>query len=383
MAGSRTVSTSSLIQCSFVVSCLVYQVVCLTPIMEEETLVWQSNDMGEFVYFRTPIVIRVPNGDLLSFSGAHKTTVSDIDAKGLATRRSKTGGLSWETTKLIFEDVIPILQGYFILGAALVDIETNVTMLLYSHCPHNICAPGVYPTTYIIRSYNSGYTWSKPEDLSIKNPAFANWTWSPGPGYGIQKRLGPAKGRLVVCGHTVSVKQSSELLCCSYSDDHGNSWQIGGCLVGIPYNVPKKTGDFMPDESQIVELPDGALLMNSRNQYHFHCSCRIISRSYDGGLSFPLLNVTVDETLIDPVCDGSVLIHDGIMFFSNPANSKKRENMTLRWSLNYGASWEGALTIFSGGSEYSTLTSIDDNHIGLIYEKNGYKDISFVRIRIH
>ncbi|XP_070533231.1 sialidase-1-like [Ptychodera flava] len=355
---------------------------CLSPQVVGEDVLWHSNE-ANFKYYRSPITVRLPNDDLLAFAGAHKSSVSDINAKGLAMRRSTKAGRYWNPMEIIFED-LSVEEGYLNFGAAVVDHEKNVTMFLYCYCPHRQCGPGVIPANFITRSYDFGYTWSEPEDLSIKNPAFKNWPWCPGPGYGIKKRLAPAKGRLVVCGHTVDRnKQASEILYSIYSDDHGESWKIGGSLVGLPYKVPKRTGDFMPDESQVVELPDGTILMNSRNQFHFHCSCRIISRSFDGGLSFPMLNVSVDTALVDPACDGSVIIHNGIMFFSNPASSRGRENMSVKWSLDYGASWEGSLTIYSGGSEYSTLTPIDDNHIGLLYEKDGYKEISFARIQIH
>ncbi|XP_070538935.1 sialidase-1-like [Ptychodera flava] len=356
--------------------------VSISPKIIDEVVLWQSNEAG-FTYFRIPVVIRIPNGDLLAFSGAHKSSLSDIDAKGLAMRRSTDTGYSWKPMEIIYED-LSVKEGYLNIGAALVDHDKNITMFLYCHCPHRQCGPGVIPANYIIKSHDFGYTWSEPEDLSVKNPAFKNWTWCPGPGYGIQKRFDPAKGRLIVCGHTVDRnKQASEIVYCVHSDDHGSSWQIGGSLVGVPYKVPKKTGDFMPDESQIVELSDGSLLMNSRNQFHFHCLCRIISRSFDGGLSFPMPHVKVDPKLIDPACDGSIIIHKGIMFFSNPASTKGRENMTVRWSLNNGTSWEGALFVFPGNSEYSTLTEIDSNSIGLLYEKNNYKEVSFVKIQIH
>lgn len=89
-----------------------------------------------------------------------------------------------------------------------------------------------------------------------------------------------------------------------------------------------------------------------------------------------------DPTLIDPPCQGSVLVYNGFTFFSNPANSSQRVNMTLRWSSDYGMTWDGSMIVYAGGSEYSCLAPIDINHIGLLYEKDGYKEISFAKIRL-
>ena len=133
---------------------------------------------------------------------------------------------------------------------------------------------------------------------------------------------------------------------------------------------------------QIIELQNGTLLCSVRNELHFHCKCRMWLTSTDGGETFPMKQLRFDPTLIDPPCQGSVLVYNGITFFSNPANTSQRVNMTLRWSTDYGMTWAGSVIVYAGGSEYSCLAPIDINHIGLLYEKDGYKEISFAKIRL-
>ena len=64
----------------------------------------------------------------------------------------------------------------------------------------------------------------------------------------LQKKYAPHKGRLVVCGHSTL---AGDGLFCLLSDDHGKTWRWGGAIKSIPYNLAKKTGDFMPDENQV------------------------------------------------------------------------------------------------------------------------------------
>ena len=59
-----------------------------------------------------------------------------------------------------------------------------------------------------------------------------------------------------------------------------------------------------------------------------------------------------------------------------------RVNTTLRWSTDYGQTWPYALNINTGASGYSCLTSVDDNHIGVLYEK-GIGPLWFVKIQLN
>ena len=120
-----------------------------------------------------------------------------------------------------------------------------------------------------------------------------------------------------------------------------------------------------------------------RNTHWYHCHCRIHANSYDGGETFNPEDIFFDEVLLDPNVCGAMILHGGNLYFANANTKDKRENMTLRWSLDLGASWPGLLQIYPGPSAYPCLSSIDYNHIGLLYEKNNYEQISFVKIRLN
>ncbi|XP_077988349.1 sialidase-1-like [Glandiceps talaboti] len=345
----------------------------LSPTIVEEQIIWTSLREGE-VYYRTPMLTNLPNRDILAFAGARKYSLSDQAPKVLTMRRSRDKGSTWEPTVFLVEDT----KYYFNPGTITVDYEVNSLILLYIHCSL-ICVDSL-PQLFMLRSYDWGYSWGKPVNISTHNPEFYNLSTHPGPGYGIQKRLSPHKGRLVVCGH---IELPYRAMQCVYSDDHGDTWKIGATIFEIPHTLTHKKGDFGMDESTVVELPDGFLMLNSRNNHHYHCNCRAVAISTNGGETFPLESIYYDTTLVDSGCQGTLLLHNDVMFFANPANHSDRINMTLRWSEDYGKTWAGAIVVNPEKSAYSCLSSVDDNHIGLLYEKGGYEEMSFVKIKIH
>ena len=162
-------------------------------------------------------------------------------------------------------------------------------------------------TVWITKSEDDGATWSKPADITrdVKKP---DWTWyATGPGVGIQTK----SGRLVIpCDNQVqgTKAQQSHVI---YSDHGGNSWQIGG-IVGPKCN-----------ESQIVELNSGNLLLNIRSYRGNHC--RLTALSKDGGVTFA--PPVEDQILIEPVCQASIIRYPtqpGCLIFLIPPASSAR-----------------------------------------------------------
>ena len=153
----------------------------------------------------------------------------------------------------------------------------------------------------ITKSIDDGLTWSEPVNISnqVTRP---EWTWvATGPGVSIQLRRGPHKGRLVVpSDHYVMVDEQriahSHMF---YSDDHGETWQLGAAL-------PEHT-----NECQVVELAGGELLLNMRSYWGRVAKVaerdgkRAVARSSNGGATWGGLDF--DGTLIEPVCQASFI----------------------------------------------------------------------------
>ncbi|KAK7138944.1 hypothetical protein R3I93_016150 [Phoxinus phoxinus] len=355
----------------------------INPAVADEQLLWVGGQTGEVHTYRIPLLTFTSQGSLLAFAEARKLSFKDIGAKFIALRRSTDRGATWSPTSFIVDD--GSLADGLNLGSVVVDEETGAVILIYSLCfHHRHCKSS---STMMVQSLDDGFTWSAPRNL---NPQLGVKSFAPGPGFGIQKHHSPAIGRLVVCGHG---SISGDGVFCILSDDHGSTWRYGAELKSIPYNQPKNNLDFDPDECQPVELEDGSIVINVRNNKNYHCRCRMVARSLDGGESLPVEKLVFDHTLEDPAVAAGALEKEGVLYFTNPANSTNRVNLTLRWSLNHGKSWvKDTLKIWAGPSGYSCMTSLkgkeieDHKYIYVIFEKGQidyFESISFVKIDLY
>jgi sialidase-1 len=236
--------------------------------------------------------------------------------------------------------------------------------------------PGIEPTQssqfMAVRSHDDGKTWTQPENWTsqLKNPEW--FLFAPSPGNGITC----SNGLLVIPtqGRDAAGTPFSNL---TWSNNHGKTWTVSS---------PARSNTT---ESAVVELPDGSLMLNSRDnrnrQDKSETNGRAVSITSDLGTHWTVHN-SDHSALPEPVCMGSLISHRlnddrTVLFFSNPHHKSQRKNMTVQMSLDDGATWEKQILLDEEGGAYSSLVMIDDNTLGILYESSR-ADLVFQTIQL-
>ena len=342
-----------------------------------ESILFKSGEEG-YSNYRIPSLITTKDGTLLAFCEARKVNRSDSGNIDLVVKRSEDNGKTWSALSVVWD------AGDDTAGnpCPVVDERTGrIVMLMcwnlgtdHGGALHLGTSKG---TRHVYQTYSDddGLTWSDAKEItsSVKNPSW--WWYATGPGIGIQLKNDRYKGRLVIpANHTAKGYYGAHAL---YSDDGGDTWTVSSLI--------KPT----VNESQVVELSDGRLMMNMRTQGVLdtkrpYTGYRSISFSSDGGATWS--EPVFDDELVDPICQASIIRYDDKrILFSNPSsavslNRGPRERMTIHLSRDNGKSWPSKLLVYEGPSAYSSLAKLSDGKVGLFYEKE--KDIAFARIPI-
>ena len=344
--------------------------------------------------YRIPGLTTTNKGTLIAIYDNRYNNCKDLQEDiNVGMSRSIDGGQTWEPMK----EVIDMgewggkhnrLNG---VGdaAVLVDEQTNTiwVMGLWQH--------GLDPTMMswwgsqrgllpeetgqivVVKSEDDGKTWSEPINITsqIKKPEW--YLFFQGPGRGITMK----DGTLVFAGQFKDKDQvpHSTII---YSKDHGKTWHVG---TGAKSHTT---------ESQVVELSDGSLMLNmrdDRNRSNYELSDNYHGRSVavttDMGKTWIEHN-TSRTALTEPNCMASIISYKDkkgrpYLFFSNPNDAKNRVNMTIKVSNDEGNSWDklpSVLLYEQAAMGYSCLTIIDNKYIGILYEGNG--DLLFQKLSI-
>ena len=352
-----------------VVLTLIIPARCLAKTEPAQSPVFVAGMDGYHTY-RIPALIVSRKGTLLAFCEARKSGPRDAGDIDLVLKRSLDGGKTWTPTQIVWDEQKNTCGN----PCPVIDAKTGTIWLPLTHNLGEDKEEAILSgasrgtrTVWITKSDDDGATWSKPVEIT-RHVKKSDWTWyATGPGIGIQLK----SGRLLIpCDHYLagSKDKYSHVM---FSDDRGQSWKLGG-VVGPHCN-----------ECQAVELADGSVMLNIRG-YHGN-KRRLVAISKDGGETFS--KPVPDETLVEPVCQASILRDAGVsggsddILFSNPA-STKREKMTVRISLDEGRTWPHAKELHSGPSGYSCLAVLPDGQIACLYERgtrNYHQEIVLAR----
>ena len=306
--------------------------------------------------YRIPALVVSKQGTLLALCEGRRYGAADDGKIDLVLKRSFDNGATWEDMQVIWQD------GENTIGnpCPVVDRETGTIWLPF--CRNN-------ERVFVTKSADDGASWATPVEIT-EDVIRPSWGWyATGPGHGIQL----STGRLVVpCDHAEAGVFRSHVI---YGDDHGDSWQLGGLL------------DEGTDECEAVETSQGRVYLNMRD--HADRNCRAYAWSDDGGQTWSA--VAWDETLVEPVCQGSVVRlsddchHDtNRVLFCNPA-STERNRLTVRLSYDECQTWNAGKVVHAGPAAYSDLGITGDMTICCFYERgeeHPYEKITFAQFSL-
>lgn len=319
--------------------------------------------------FRIPGLATSTKGTLLAVYDIRHDDSSDLQGDiDVGLSRSVDGGQHWEPMKIIMDmgtwGDLPEAENGIGDPAILVDQQTGTiwVIALWLHGKPGTAAwhssePGLSPQqtgqVMLTKSEDDGISWTEPVNITqpMKDPSWQLFFNGPGKGISLKD------GTLVFAGqYKDGAKMPHSALI--FSQDKGQSWQVSN---GAKSNTT---------EAQVVELNDGSLMLNMRDN---RGGARSIAVTRDLGTTWET-HPTSRKSLIEPVCMASLYrFSDEVLLFSNPAVSDDRYNLTLKASLDDGESWPEDKHLLLDEKKswgYSCLSKVDKEHVGIVYESS-------------
>ncbi len=324
---------------------------------------------GQYSSIRIPALVITKKGTLLAFAAGRIKSGSDWADMDLLMKRSEDGGQTWGPLQVVAQRA----------GGKPTD---NPTPIVGNDGTIHLVYQRDYAYAYYTHSTDDGLTWTPAKDITTSFEAFkSTYDWkvlAPGPGHSIQLQ----NGRLLI---PVWLADSDRMkphrshrpsrIATIYSDDNGKTWQ-GGELV------PDAEGFKNPSETMAIQLEDGRIALNIRNESTKRRRGISISKDGISGWAAPEY---IDD-LFEPICMGSIISirekQKNYMLFVNPdsehIDKQPRENLTLKLSRDNGKTWPISKVLNQGSSGYADLAVGPDNTIYCLYETRSKTGISLV-----
>lgn len=334
---------------------------------------------GGYHVYRIPGLVVTASGVVVAHCEARQGRGSDWDPIDILARRSTDGGVTFEPPFVLMDHRRFGVDAPINNLSCIADRVTGDVHILF--CSN-------YARVFYMKSSDDCLSFSEPVEITSVFESFrSSYPWrviAVGPGHSIQLGNGRLLAAVWMSDGTSGEHGKNRLghrpseVAVVYSDDHGASWHAGEFVV-------RNTSAYRhPNESVLVQLSDGRVLCNSRSESVQHR--RLVSVSEDGVSNWS--EPRFDESLLEPICFGSLIATRHGAMFANPDVLERtmpggpggrygpdergkifdRKQLTVQLSRDDCETWSHKRVLEPGPSGYSDLAVLDDGTLLCLYE---------------
>lgn len=350
------------------------------PFLEKQDLFTVGDDPA-FKIYHIPGIVVTAKGSVLAWCEARRDG-SDWDDIKILLRRSTDEGQTWNVPRSIVAVPGPKRKNALALELNHTDPDTvtynNPVLIADRDGTVHMLFCLEYERAFYQRSEDDGLTWSRPVEITATFDKFKNvYPWkvlATGPNHGIQLRTGRLVVPVWLSTGTGGNAHRPSVTATIVSDDNGQTWHAGEIAV------PNTEVWINPNETAVVELTDGTVMLNVRSESTAHR--RLIVTGPDGATRWS--SPRFDDALLEPICMGGLVRYDhggeSALLFTNPHNleggreadprpgqSRARKNLSVKLSRDGGQTWPLDKLLEDGPSAYSDIAVTNSGMILCFY----------------
>ena len=314
---------------------------------------YAPGDYGSTNY-RIPAIICLEDGSLLAVNDKRKYNEGDLPQDiDILCRRSTDRGRTWSEPVTIAQGT-GVGHGYG--DPALVTSYNGDVLCVFAGGNGYFASTATNPiSVYVSRSTDGGRSWTSPANITSVlwgDASLGNYEAAVvASGNGLRLAEGNHAGRLLFAAAVRRTNSTVSDNYVIYSDDNGRTWHRS--------EMAFEGGD----EAKLIQLADGRILISVRRS-----GARGYNTSADDGETWGTQGTWPEMTV--NACNGELLRLDDTTILHSITNSMQRENVSIFFSNDEGASWHSPVSLFQGPSVYSSMTLLNDGTIGAYVELN-------------
>lgn len=324
-------------------------------------------------FYRIPAMMLDKDGNIVIAADKRYNSNSDLGNHKIdvVSMRSEDGGLTWKD-----KADIAIGDGstaaYFGYGDAALARAVNGDLVCIMASGSKMWSTGMV-TAGLARSTDNGKSWTLVKNF-LKSSYFydennANGSLSVNNFFTTSgKGLTTNDGIIMFTTNCRNENYgNTNLIYVLYSTDNGQTWRHSKALA--------YSGG---DESKLEQLNDGSLLLSVRQSGNRGWNTATYTKNDDGTVTFNWGTQYRTSDIWGNACNADILYYSrktnrqpDIMLHSF-INSSGRESLQLSMSLDSGKTWKGVQNIQLNGSCYSTMITLPNGNVALLFEDSSY-----------